>query len=243
MDQGQVAQTSPEKKLLKIIEGGSEKSADSGGSLKSRAVKKFNPASIFAFAKFIPRFHFSPVKLKDKLSVDAILSTDIKKINHLLMLVAAVTFVYFAINFVNYRKNASKDIFSALGKVKASEAALAIPRINVNMSQTASLETFLSKIRKRDYFKAITKQQKKVAAEKTAPILSSQAIDQATENLRLVGISFAPSPKDSYAMIEDTSTKITYFVKKDQAILGVKVADIEKDRVVLSLNDFQKELR
>jgi hypothetical protein len=100
----------------------------------------------------------------------------------------------------------------------------------------------LNIVKKRDYFKPITKQQKKAAAEKT-PVLSSQAIEQATENLRLVGISLAANPDDSCAMIEDMATKITYFAKKDQIILGVKITGIEKDKVIVSLNDMEKELR
>jgi type II secretory pathway component PulC len=88
----------------------------------------------------------------------------------------------------------------------------------------------------------VAKQQKKAAAEKTGPV-STQAIDQAAENLRLVGISYAPNPKDSYAMIEDLASKITYFIKVNQAISGVKVADIQKDRVLLTYQGQEKEMR
>jgi hypothetical protein len=243
MDQGQVSQATPEKKLLKIIEDTGEGAADAKAAVRSSAVKKFNVSGIFSVSAIKARFSSLKNKFKSKLSPEAILSTDVRKINHLLMLATGVALVFFLINISTYRKSAHMDLGLLMKEsTKTSGAASMMPRVSVSISETETLDSLLEKIKKRDYFKPIPKQQKKATAEKSST-QPSDIIDQATETLRLVGISFSPNPNDSYAMIEDTATRITYFVKSNQKILGVTISDIQRDKVILSLGDSEKELR
>ena len=61
-------------------------------------------------------------------------------------------------------------------------------------------------------------------------VTSSRILD-ATESLKLVGISWSDNPD---AIIEDTKDTKTFFVKIGQKIGDVKVQAIFKDKVVLS---------
>jgi type II secretory pathway component PulC len=61
-----------------------------------------------------------------------------------------------------------------------------------------------------------------------------------TQNLKLVGISWSNDPD---AMIEDTKTTRTFFVKRGQMISEVKVKDIARDKVVLTYDGEDIDLR
>ena len=93
---------------------------------------------------------------------------------------------------------------------------------------------YLEKIRARDIFKIGSKKK-----EEEIKVPSSKIID-ATQNLKLVGISWSGDPD---AMIEDTKALRTFFVKRGQMIGEVKVQAIFKDRVVLSYEGEELELR
>ncbi|MGE5309205.1 MAG: hypothetical protein ACM3OC_08980 [Deltaproteobacteria bacterium] len=84
---------------------------------------------------------------------------------------------------------------------------------------------YLEKVKKRDIFKmgAIPHQDQIEAGP------SSKAVE-ATQNFKLVGISWSDDPD---AMVEDIKTSKTWFVKKGQFIGEVKVENITRDRVTL----------
>jgi type II secretory pathway component PulC len=64
---------------------------------------------------------------------------------------------------------------------------------------------------------------------------------EATKHLRLVGISWSDDPD---IMIEDTKTQRTLFLKKGKLIDNeIKVQAVFKDKVILSYNGEEIELR
>ena len=58
--------------------------------------------------------------------------------------------------------------------------------------------------------------------------------------IRLVGVDWGEVP---VALVEDTGTGRTYFVKENDKILGSRVKSIEKDRVLVSYRGQNVELR
>ena len=70
--------------------------------------------------------------------------------------------------------------------------------------------------------------------------VTSARILDATETLKLVGISWSNDPD---AIIEDTKDTKTFFVKTGQKIGEVKVQAIFKDKVVLSYQGEETELK
>ncbi len=238
----QTPQSSPEKKLLKIIENSGGK-ADAKETVKSAAVRPLKRPELPAFLKKL-KFSFPSGGRKPaaKFHPGSVMSADFRKVNGVLVVCTLITLVYFLLSIGMYKKDAAKDIRSVLFEKGAHDVAASMPKVIVSMSETSTLENLLDKIKKRDFFKPVATQAKKAPAEK-AVLLSSQAIEQATANMRLVGISYASAAEDSYAMIEDAETKITYFAKEGQLVMGVKVVAIGKDKVILGMNDMQKELR
>jgi hypothetical protein len=98
------------------------------------------------------------------------------------------------------------------------------------------LDYYLDKVKKRDIFRMGAEARPENALE-AAP---SSKVAEATQNLRLVGISWSDDPD---AMVEDTKTLKTFFVKKGQSIGDVKVENITREKVILRLDRELIELR
>jgi hypothetical protein len=98
------------------------------------------------------------------------------------------------------------------------------------------IEYYLDQVKKRDIFKMgmAAKQENTIDA---GP--SSKAVE-ATQNLKLVGISWSDDPD---AMVEDIKAMKTFFVKKGQLIGEVKVENVTKDKIVLRFGQELIELR
>jgi hypothetical protein len=102
-----------------------------------------------------------------------------------------------------------------------------------------SLSYYLEKARGRDIFKIVIKG----AATDAGGLAKgpSQRIIEATQDLRLVGISWSGDPD---VMIEDTKTKKTLFLKKGQTINNeIKLQAVFRDKVVLSYAGEEIDLR
>jgi hypothetical protein len=100
----------------------------------------------------------------------------------------------------------------------------------------SSVSVYLEKIRQRDIF-SLGERTASFVAESRGP---SSRIISATENLKLVGISWSNDPD---AMIEDKKALRTFFVKRGQMIGYVKVQAIFKDKVILSYGGEEIELK
>jgi hypothetical protein len=137
-----------------------------------------------------------------------------------LFLLAGVVFL--AVRFVNIISASVKK----LGSINLSVAAEPARSDMKEKAALGGLADYLAKVKKRNIFEigAGKKPDDLIAA---GP--SSKAVE-ATQNLRLVGISWSDSPD---AMIEDIKSLKTFFVKKDQMIGDVKVETITKEKVVL----------
>jgi len=215
---------SPEKQLLKLIE---EPKAQ--GQAHSAAIKHLG-LSLLSLSALKARFSFLSDKLRHNFKTGKFYHFNVKNINIFLGLVTVIMAVYFITNLlislVNLKKNFNLEFKIAKGS----------PLIDSKVvSSLKAASYYLEKISARDIFKMGPK--KKEEEEIKAP---SSKIIGATQNLKLVGISWSNDPD---AMIEDTKALKTFFVKRGQMIGEVKVQAIFKDRVVLSYEGEELELR
>ena len=100
---------------------------------------------------------------------------------------------------------------------------------------------YLEKMGERDIFQmgAVRKVTGADGVQTEMKVTSDRILD-VTENLKLVGISWSNDPD---AIIEDTKDTKTFFVKTGQKIGEVKVQAIFKDKVVLSYQGEETELK
>lgn len=116
----------------------------------------------------------------------------------------------------------------------------AIVDFQQNLMSGKAAAYYSEKVRQRDIFKMGAKAPSADAPAADAPAASSSKILEATQHLRLVGISWS---KDPDAMIEDTRALRTLFVRRGQTIGDIKVQAILKDKVILIYGGEETELK
>ena len=140
--------------------------------------------------------------------------------------------IFLAVRFVNIISSSMKRMhstgFSVIPETVRSDVK--------DKSALGGLADYLAKVKKRNIFEM-------GAAKKAVSLIdagpSSKAVE-ATQNLRLVGISWSDSPD---AMIEDIKALKTFFVKKGQMIGEVQVEAITKEKVILRYGEEQVDLK
>jgi hypothetical protein len=215
---------SPEKQLLKLIEN-----PKAQGPAQAAAIKHLG-LSLLSLSGLKARFSFLKDKLSNSFKTGKFYYFNVKTINISLGLVTFVLAIYFVTNLlislVSLKKNLNLEF-------KIAKSQHSIDSKVVSALKAASY--YLEKIRARDIFKMGSRKKE----EEEVKVPSSKIIG-ATQNLKLVGISWSGDPD---AMIEDTKALRTFFVKRGQMIGEVKVQAIFKDRVVLSYEGEELELR
>ncbi|MDD5466031.1 MAG: hypothetical protein PHP73_06825 [Candidatus Omnitrophica bacterium] len=220
----------PEKQLLRLIEDPKLKPV----SFNSMAIKH-QGLSLFSFSAWIGRISFFKDWLRKQFQRPQSQGLDIKIISKVLGICILALLFYFINNlytsFINL-KNPRNLSF----EVKNEDLNPAGPG-DAFVSKKA-VSYFLEKIRQRDIFKmGQSSQNGDTGAASHSP---SPRIIEATEHLKLVGISWSDDPD---AMIEDTKALRTFFVKRGGLIGEVKVQAIFKDKLILRYGEEEIELR
>ncbi len=217
--------STPEKELLKFIE---EKKAPA--SLKVRSSWR-RGKSFLSIAGLRARWSFAATRAKN-ISFKNIL-VDLKTLNTVLFIGVVLLAVAFVFDLVN----------SFLGMNNDIEEAFAVES-NANdfkfdeATALKSSASYLEKARKRDIFKIAEDAPVVAAAQKAAE--KPKEIIAKVRDLKLVGISWSNDPD---AMIEDAKSKRTFFVKRGGYINDIKVEAIFRDKVIVSFQGEQAELK
>ena len=100
-----------------------------------------------------------------------------------------------------------------------------------------NLSYYMDKVTARDIFNVGAPESKEKTKEEDAALVE----ETLSKKFSLVGIAWSDNPE---AMVEDVESKRTHFVKRGQTInQDVKVVAVFKDRVVLSYQDKEFEVR
>lgn len=217
----------PEKQLLNIIEKPTSQS-----SLRTATIK-YQSLSLFSLSAIKGRFAF----LKNRfIKRGGLRQPDIKTLNSILKFCVFVLLFYFIVNLSLSIVRLRKDITFRKIKIEKIEEEKPFQQI---VSPLKAVSYYLEKARERDIFTiGIKKEIPETGIFAKGP---SQAILEATQHLKLVGVSWSADPD---VMIEDTKTQRTFFLKKSQTIDNeIKVQAIFRDKVVLSFRGEEIELR
>jgi hypothetical protein len=221
----------PEKQLLNLIEGskGVGPSAHTSASVHRRL-------SFLSLDAWKGRLSFLRNNFQQLFKAKGSLVPDIKAINGILIVAVCAMTVYFAASiftwFISMKKGYSFGDGIKPGAANYEETA------EVAMIKRP-ITYYLEKVGARDIFKMGFKKVAAAEVKKETKATSSAIID-ATQGLKLVGISWSKNPD---AIIEDTKTGKTYFLKRGGLIGEVKVQAMSKDKVILSYGGEEIELR
>ena len=168
----------------------------------------------------------------------------LKLVNQFLIVFLVLVMVGIAYNMNRIRASV-KDLS---GQVAASEVPAGEPQVLASLKPLADYQKDFSK---RDLFNSVAptkakqaavkkpKPEAKKPAKKPPPPTSIQILEKKAKGLKLVGISWGKTP---VAMIEDTVSRETSFLKAGQFINEVQIKAILKDRAVLGLGDAEYDL-
>lgn len=218
----------PEKQLLDLIEGSRTK----GARIQANAIKR-RSLSFFSAGAWIGRSTFFKDRFKGWLKAKRWRTFDVKAVNDILAFIIFILAAYFISNFFisAIRLKKIPDYLKLEAQNDKTESADAYE--TSGLGKAASY--YLEKVRQRDIFKMGPK-----ATPEDSVKAPSSKIVEATQHLKLVGISWSNDPD---AMIEDTKAMRTFFIKRGQMMGEIKVQAIFKDKVVLSYGGEEIELK
>lgn len=221
---------SPEKQLLKLIEN--SKSRDSGAA---SYVVKHRGLSIFSIAAWTGRFSF----FRERFAKKRFQGLDIKAVNNILALCIFVFGFYFVGNFYSAAINLKKAVDFKIDR----REDLQYGSLEEFKGFKKPASYYLEEARQRNIFKmgAEALKGEAGAAEGEINLLPpSSRIIEATGHLKLVGISWSSDPD---AMVEDEKALRTFFVKKGQMVGDLRVEAIFRDKIILSCEGEEIELK
>jgi len=219
------ANLTPEKQLLKLIE-------EPHSRFSKNAVIRGKGATFFSFGGLRGRFNFL---------IDTLASflrswsgpADTKKINVILTFMSIVVGAYFIGTSVFLALKLSVlPVFSFKSESIAKSGVLK------QASKLKALAFYMEKAQTRDIFKL--GKQAPAQASPQQPGTETVKQTEVLSKYKLVGISWSDNPD---AMVEDSAANKTYFLKRGQALDGVKIQAIFKDKVVLNYQGVEVELR
>jgi hypothetical protein len=219
----------PEKQLLKLIED------PTAGAVKGSRAKGVK-VSALSFGVLQGRFGFfrqATGNMVKGWSSGTSGPLDIRKINALLSVLTVATGAYFiSSSFLVATRFSKLPAFSF--KTEAGDKA----GVGKYTSRLKALAFYKEKVATRDIFQLGAR--KAPEAVVTAKEVAAKQMEEVLGKFKLVGISWSDNPD---AMIESANDQKTYFLKRGQVLDGVKVEAIYKDKVVLSYNGMEAELR
>lgn len=148
----------------------------------------------------------------------------IREINNVLLGVVVLLTGLFMLNmFSGARMLKAKVNFNiSADSIKSSENFI---------PQMKAVSDYLANIGQRNIFKPYEKKAVEITADVEADV---NKISSLAKNFKLVGISWLDSPDTASAMIEDTQTGNTYFLKVGDKVNNITIKNIYADRVILT---------
>jgi hypothetical protein len=230
----------PEEQLLRLIESGGKaepgKKESKGfaflnlkawaGLFSGSGVKAKQPSRVRLVSRLVPR------------------ELSLKLVNRLL-----IVLLVFVLAGIAYNMNKVRATVENLsGQVAASRPSAGAQQALASLNPLAD---YLKEFEKRDLFRPVIppkpkeKEAKTPESKKKQPVkkppqpTSIEILKKQAKTLKLVGISWGKNP---VAMIEDTTSRETSFLKAGQFINEIQVKVIMKDRAILSLGEAEYDL-
>jgi hypothetical protein len=232
----------PEEQLLRLIE--------SGG--KGEPIKKAAGRFVFWDPRTwagLPSLRGEKAKQPTQNRFAAILTPrelNLKLVNQFLIAFLVLVMVGIVYNMNRIRAS----VADLSGQVAAPEVTAGEPQA---LAYLKPLAEYRKDFEKRDLFSPVApvkakkpepeakkpKPEAKKPVKKPPPPTSIQILEEKVKSLKLVGISWGKTP---VAMIEDTASRETSFLKTGQFINEIQIKSILKDRAVLGLGDAEYDL-
>jgi hypothetical protein len=223
--------STPEKQLLSLIED-PKAAAATQGKIKRRTFNLFSLDALRA------RISFLGEKFKAALTPKKF-SLELKGVNRILSAAIVLLAAALVLTVTRSIEKLNRIPDFGLGTARPASEPLSTE------DSIKKLMSYLDKVRARDIFRfggVIKIQPQELVEEVQEPVAAAPSpAEELLNSLRLVGIGWTEEPD---VMIENTSTKKVYFLKRGDWIDGrIQVNAIFEDRVIVSFDGKEAELR
>ena len=222
---------SPEKQLLGLIEG-----SDAKGAQGKVYTAKRHGLSFVSPAAWKSRFSFLKHQISKSFKGGGFHQFDVKLINRVL----GLGVFFFAAYFIGNIYFSMLDLEKEPNIEVKLQPETKVQGLSGSLASKEMVAYYLEKLQNRSIFKMGPKQEEEEEIVEEKVKGPSSDIIEATQNLKLVGISWSDSPD---VMIEDTAANRTFFVKSGDYIGDVKIEAVFRDKVVLNYKGEELELQ
>jgi hypothetical protein len=159
----------------------------------------------------------------------------LKDVNRILFLGIIMTAAFLGLNFISGMQNSQAPIDFSVKADTSVNPDNPLPRFK-------ELAEYKAAAAKRNIFQPY---EAKLAEKKATDMLGEELgiIAEKTQGLKLVGISWLNTPESASAMIEDTESGVTHFLRMGERINSVQVEQIFADSIIISYDDEEMEMR
>lgn len=222
--------SSAEKRLLETIEGEQDKPIVKSVRVKTKELGVSALRSRFSFLKD----NFANIFKERKFIFD------VNTINKGLILVLIMIFLWGGSAYFNGVKLLNTKVLFTPEELKG-KATHTDNLKQKDFSRLSEVSSYTDKVLKRNIFERPEQQQ----TDAVSIAANKNTIENLVKDIKLVGISWDQA-KDGggiIVMLEDTKKNLTFFLKEGDKLSNLVIKKIYKDRVILSYNEEQYELR
>jgi len=227
-----MAKETAEQKLLKIIETTEHQEAPPASPPENVAQQVAAAVRGPAISFGMPPFLLSLLSLLKGPSAQDKSSSGfgLREINRILLLMTVVIALFLFFDFVKEMNFSQRDVNLSVKETPMNSAVV--------MPAMKGLNDYLQTIVQRNIFQPFEK--KEIVEEKLPQEL--QRIMARTKDLKLVGISWLDTPQSASALIENTESGMTYFLRAGDKVNNIVIKEIYADSVLLSYEGEEMEL-
>jgi len=223
----------PEQKLLRVIEDPpTEKASGPRGGPSM--------LSLFSISALKGRFAYFKDKFKkggsDSESEGGGAASGLKKLNLGLKFAGSLLALAFVANLAHeaYSLDSAYNSYAEIPQQRMADIAIESERV--------FSADFFEELDEKNVFIPVASRVEE--APKTGGAMLNLQMLELTQNLRLVGISVSPEGAEkTFCMLEDLKKDMTSFVRVGDTVMGMKVAEIREDSILLEYGGEQIELR
>ncbi len=227
-----MAKETAEQKLLKIIETTDAQGAPAASSTSTENVAQQVASSVKGAGFSLPDLLSSLLGIFRGKSSDGSSGFGLRDLNRMLLFATGVLLALFLFDFFNGLKYSKQNFDSSLEIKNAGIPKSFLP----NFKQ---LSDYVANISRRNIFQPFEKKEEPKVVE--TPEGTRKIVEQA-KDLKLVGISWRDTPESASALIENTVTGLTYFLKLGDQVNNVTIKTIFADSVILTFEGEETRL-
>jgi len=166
----------------------------------------------------------------------------LREINRILALGVVVAMAFFFLNFSQGIGQMEDDAHLSL-KDRAEKLPEAIDDLSSLLPSFKVLQDYVSVVSRRNIFQPFERKLVQDETEKMQEELGISRVSAQTKDLKLVGISWLDSPESASALVENTISGVTYFLKQGEKVNDVTIKNIYAESVVVAYQGEEMEMK